>query len=70
MKYFTKIKDTDRVRQITASEARRLLSGYWKEDCLDDIFVTGKRFKLWTAYSEVWTVDENGNALPDFGITL
>lgn len=68
MKYYTKIRDTEKVRQVTADEARRLLTGYWKEECLDDIFGGGRRFKLWTAYSEVWTVDDRGRALTDFGI--
>lgn len=68
MTYYTKIKGSDAVRQVKKEEARRLLTGYWTEGCLRDIFGNDRMFRLWTTFSEVWSKDAEGNVMEAFGI--
>ena len=68
MRYFAKIKTSDVIRQIPKEEARRILTGYWTEGCLRDIFDNDRPFRLWTSFSEVWTKDADGKVMKDYGI--
>ena len=60
MKYFKRFKGEDEVMEITKEQARNTLDGYWKDECLDEIFENDKSFRLYTPYSEVWTMTEDG----------
>ena len=61
MKYFTQYKEKGaEPKEVTKAEAKRLLTGWWNDEALDDIFDNNKKFRLWTTFCEVWTEDENG----------
>lgn len=60
MTYFKQYKDESEKREITKEEAKRILSGWWNEDALDDIFDNDIEFRLWTPYTDVWTMTEDG----------
>ena len=61
MKYYKQYKEANaEVCEITKSDARRTLEGWWREDFLDDIFKNEKQFRLYTGYAHVWTQAENG----------
>ena len=58
MRYFKRFKGKDEVMEITKEQARNTLDGYWNG--LDEIFEQEKSFRLYTPYSEVWTMTEDG----------
>ena len=61
MKYFKQLKESGaQVVEVSKEEARRTLEGWWKDEALDEIFENNVQFRLWTAFCEVWTEDENG----------
>ena len=61
MRYFKQYKDKDaEAVEITREEAKRTLEGWWQEDCLTDIFENNREFRLYTAYSTVWTQTDDG----------
>ena len=61
MKYFSFRKWDELTEEIPASKAKELLTGYWNEELLADLFGKRKPFRLWTPYRFVWTEDCNGN---------
>ena len=60
MRYFYEDKDTGKVAEIDKETARRWLDGNWKEEYLDDIFDNDRMFRLYTAFSTIWTQTDNG----------
>lgn len=60
MRYFKQYKDADHSEEITKEEARYLLEGWWHETMLDEIFDNNGGFRLYTAYVDVWTEDDQG----------
>lgn len=61
MKYFKQYKEVNAIPfEITKEEARKTLKGYWIEDAVNDIFENNRQFRLFTPFSTVWTMDENG----------
>lgn len=61
MKYFKQYKEINAIPfEITKEEARKTLEGYWIEDAVNDIFENDRQFRLFTSFSTVWTMDENG----------
>lgn len=46
--------------EITKSEARKTLDGYWKTEALNDIFDNEKMFRLYTPFSVVETQSKDG----------
>lgn len=66
MRYFKKYKDRETSIEITKEEARENLTGYWKEEALEDIFSNDKGFCLYTPYADIWTMTEDG-AVPMAG---
>ena len=61
MKYFKQYKEVNTIPfEITKEEARKTLEGYWIEDAVNDIFENDRQFRLFTPFSTVWTMDENG----------
>lgn len=62
MKYFKQYKEINAIPfEITKEEARKTLEGYWIEDAVKNIFENDRQFRLFTPFSTVWTMDENGN---------
>lgn len=62
MKYFKQYKEINAIPfEITKEEARKTLEGYWIEDAINDMFENDRQFRLFTPFSIVWTMDENGN---------
>ena len=61
MKYFKQYKEINAIPfEITKEEARKTLEGHWIEDAVNDIFENDRQFRLFTPFSTVWTMDENG----------
>lgn len=61
MKYFKQYKEINATPfEITKEEARKTLKGYWVEDAVKDIFENDRQFRLFTPFSTVWTMNENG----------
>lgn len=61
MKYFKLLKkDGAQAVEITKDEARETLAGYWKAEYIKEIFENGEQFRLYTPYSEVWTMGDDG----------
>lgn len=60
MKYFKQYKDEAKGFEITKEEARNALEGHWDKEMLDDIFCNNKGFRLYTPFSEIWTVSDDG----------
>lgn len=61
MKYFKKYKEAEaEAFEITKEEAQKTLEGWWNEKALNECFEKEKAFRLWTAFSEVWTETEEG----------
>lgn len=61
MRYFQQYKKPDATEfEITKEQARHILEGNWKEEMLEDIFENEKSFRLFTMFSKIWTMDENG----------
>lgn len=61
MKYFKQYKEINAIPfEITKEEARKTLDGYWIEDAINDMFENNRQFRLFTPFSTVWTMDENG----------
>lgn len=61
MRYFQKYKEPNATEfEITKKEAKRILEGNWKQEMLEDIFENDKSFRLFTMFSVIWTMDENG----------
>ena len=61
MKYYKKYKEEGaRPFEITKAEARKTLTGHWKEECLEDIFKNKKGFCLDTPFAVVWTKTDDG----------
>lgn len=58
--------------EITKTQARNLLTGYWTEKVLDEIFCYEYNFRLNTPYSVIWTMDKHGRipSRSDYGIWL
>ena len=54
------LKDGELVKVEATNEAKRMLEGWWKPEFLQEVFDKEKAFRLWTAFSVVWTKDENG----------
>ena len=62
MRYFKQHKEINATPfEITKEEARKTLEGYWIEDAINDMFENDRQFRLFTPFSTVWTMDENGN---------
>ena len=60
MKYFKQYKGEEEINVITKEQARKTLSGHWDEEMLNDIFDNEKAFRLFTPFSEVWTMTDDG----------
>lgn len=61
MKYYKQYKEINAIPfEITKEEARKTLEGYWIKDAVNDIFENDRQFRLFTSFSTVWTMDENG----------
>ena len=61
MRYYKQYKEINATPfEITKEEARKTLEGYWIEDAVNDIFENDRQFRLFTSFSTVWTMDENG----------
>lgn len=60
MKYIKYYTATSQPFEITKSEARKTLDGYWKAEALNDIFDNEKMFRLYTPFSVVETRSEDG----------
>ena len=61
MRYYKLCKSvSSKPCEVTKEEARETLDGYWKSEMLDDIFDNEKSFRLFSAFSIVWTQAENG----------
>ena len=61
MRYFKMYKDGNAVKEeISKEEARHILDGWWKAEALDEIFGQEKGFRLYTPYTEVWTMTAEG----------
>lgn len=60
MKYIKYYTATTQPFEITKSEARKTLDGYWKTEALNDIFDNEKMFRLYTPFSVVETRSEDG----------
>ena len=61
MRYFKQYKEINAIPfEITKEEARKTLEGHWIEDAVNDIFENDRQFRLFTPFSTVWTMDENG----------
>ena len=60
MKYYKQYLGENAVTEISRDEAKRMLEGWWKPEFLQEVFDKEKAFRLWTAFSVVWTKDENG----------
>lgn len=61
MQYFKKYKENEAVvMEITKEEAKHTLEGWWHEDALKDIFENDRAFRLYTAYADVWTKNDEG----------
>lgn len=62
MRYFKQYKEINATPfEITKEEARKTLTGYWIEDAVNDMFENDRQFRLFTPFSIVWTMVENGN---------
>lgn len=62
MKYFKQYKEINAIPfEITKEEARKTLEGYWIKDAINDMFENDRQFRLFTPFSTVWAMDENGN---------
>ena len=61
MKYYKQYTElVAQAQEITKEEAKRILSYWWAEERLDDIFKHNKMFRLYTPVSEVWTRTDDG----------
>lgn len=60
MKYIKYYTTTSQPFEITKSEARKTLDGYWKAEALNDIFDNEKMFRLYTPFSVVETQSDDG----------
>lgn len=61
MRYYKQYKEINATPfEITKEEARKTLEGHWIEDAVKDIFENDRQFRLFTPFSTVWTMDENG----------
>lgn len=61
MKYIKTLKsENSKPIEITKSEARFFLDGYWKAEALNDIFDNEKMFRLYTPFSIIETQSEDG----------
>lgn len=63
MKYFSRMKTEDEVNEITEitkEEAMEKLSGYWKQEAIEEIFSNDLAFRLYTPYREIWTESDDG----------
>lgn len=62
MKYFKQIRDCEPVnkKEITAEEARDLLSAWWKKDYIEKLIDDEIAFRLYTPFSEIWTQTDAG----------
>ena len=60
MKYFKQFIGKDEVKEITKQQARDTLTGWWKEECLEDVFTNNKSFRLYNPFSIVWTETDAG----------
>lgn len=58
MNYYFKYKAENEVEQISKERAKEMLTGWWKDEYLNDLFENNKPFRSWTAFVEVWTDDE------------
>lgn len=63
MKWFCESLLDGKKEEIPKSKARELLSGYWKEECLEDIFNNEKVFRLSTPYRTIWSKTDDGKVL-------
>lgn len=62
MRYYKQYKEINATPfEIAKEEARKTLEGYWIKDAVKDIFENDRQFRLFTPFSTVWTMDENGN---------
>lgn len=55
MKYYQQYKGEEEFTEITKERAKELLSGWWKDDFLKDVFDNDRAFRLYTPFTEVWT---------------
>lgn len=61
MKYYKVYREAGaKAVEISKDEAKRILTGWWKDDFLARIFDEEVPFRLYTPYSEVWTKTEDG----------
>lgn len=62
MRYYKQYKEINATPfEIAKEEARKTLEGYWIKDAVNDMFENNRQFRLFTPFSIVWTMDENGN---------
>lgn len=62
MRYYKQYKEINATPfEIAKEEARKTLEGYWIKDAVNDMFENDRQFRLFTPFSIVWTMDENGN---------
>lgn len=55
IRYYLQYKGEDEFTEITKERAKEMLSGWWKEDFLNDVFDNDKAFRLYTSFIEIWT---------------
>ena len=66
-KYFKQYKEAGaKPEEVTKEEARRTLERWWQDEALNDIFENDRGFRLYTPFSEVWTMDDDGT-VPEAG---
>lgn len=62
MRYYKQYKEINATPfEIAKEEARKTLEGYWIKDAVNDMFENNRQFRLFTPFSTIWTMDENGN---------
>ena len=61
MKYYLKLKESGKTKEITELEARYHLAKQFNEDYVAALFELRKAFRLEWEFGEIWTKTEEGH---------